>query len=323
MPSPQNSLATLRPDLATFEEFDLEMSRRGFIAGEILPVVEVARQAGNFGKIPIEQLLQSRTTDRAPGAGYARGNFTFQAATYACKEHGAEDPIDDREAVNYADYFIAEQISTARAFDAVLRNAEIRVSDAVFNATTWGSLKTTITNEWDDSANAEPRADVKAAKLAVWDQSGLMPNALIVNWKVFEQLLDVASIIDRLKYAGFTDPRPGTITAQAMAQALNIDRIIIAGSPKNTATEGQAVSISPVWSDEYAMVAKIAVTGDPREPCIGRTFHWSQDGSSVGGTVETYRQEEIRGDVVRVRHDVDEVILYAEAGHLLENVTTI
>lgn len=323
MPSPQTSLATQRPDLATFEEFDLEMARRGFIAGEVLPVIDVMKQAGNFGKIPVEQLLQSRTTARAPGSGYSRGNFTFQVATYSCEEHGAEEPIDDREAQMYAEYLDAEMISASRAFDAVLRNAEIRVSDAVFNATTWGSLKTTLTNEWDDAANADPRADVKAAKIAVWNQCGLMPNALIINWKVFEQLLDVAAVVDRLKYAGFTDPRPGAITREAMAQALNIDRIIIAGSPKNTATEGQAVSISPVWSDEYAMVAKVATTSDPREPCIGRTFHWSEDGSSVGGTVETYRDEKVRGDVVRVRHDVDEVILYAEAGHLLENVTTI
>jgi hypothetical protein len=71
------------------------------------------------------------------------------------------------------------------------------------------------------------------------------------------------------------------------------------------------------------MVAKIATSVDMREPCIGRTFHWTQDGSSIGGTVESYREEAIRGDVIRVRHDVDEVILYPEAGHLLSNVTTI
>jgi hypothetical protein len=60
-----------------------------------------------------------------------------------------------------------------------------------------------------------------------------------------------------------------------------------------------------------------------RDACIGRTFHWSQDGSSIGGTVESYRDERVRGDVIRVRHDVDEIVLYPQAGHLLSNVTTL
>jgi len=71
------------------------------------------------------------------------------------------------------------------------------------------------------------------------------------------------------------------------------------------------------------MVCRVATGNDMREACIGRTFHWGQDGSSVGGTVESYRDEVVRGNVIRVRHDVDEVILYPQAGHLLSNVTTI
>ena len=73
---------------------------------------------------------------------------------------------------------------------------------------------------------------------------------------------------------------------------------------------------------EYAMVCKVATGRDFREPCIGRTFHWSADGSSIGGTVESYRDETVRADIIRVRHDVDELVLYPQAGHLLSNITT-
>ena len=61
MPSPSTALATLRPDLGgSFEEFDLAMDRQGFIATRVLPVLEVAKASGVFGKIPIEQLLKVR-----------------------------------------------------------------------------------------------------------------------------------------------------------------------------------------------------------------------------------------------------------------------
>ncbi len=325
MPSPSSSLATLRPDLATFLEFDLESEKEGYIATEVFPMIDVASMSGTFGKIPIEQLLQQRETRRASGAGYARGSFKFETATYACEEHGAEEPIDDREAEAYAEYFDAEQISTLRAFSAVLRNAEQRVADAVFNATTWNgaALTTGITHEWDDAVNAVPATDVEAAVAKIYDNSGLWANALVINRKVFRNLRNCQSVIDRINSAGAGSPsKASDVTVDMLKAVFDLDHIIVAGTSKNTAKEGQAATPTQIWSGEYAMVCKIATSVDMREPCIGRCFHWSADGSSVGGTVESYRDEPVRANIVRVRHDVDEVVLYPQAGHLLSNITT-
>jgi len=326
MPSPTSSLSTLRPDLAgSLEEFDLAMDRMGFIGLQVLPEFSVATQAGVFGKIPIEQLLQNRETRRAPGAGYSRGSWTFETDSYATEEHGAEEPVDDREAAMYADYFDAELVSTQRARDVVLRNHEKRVADAIFNTTTWtgSSLTTAITNEWDDATNATPIADVNSAIDAVWSGTGLRANALICNWQVFRNLRNTDQIRDRIASSGAGESvLQRRISAAQVAQALDLDRIIVAGSPKNTADEGQDVSISQIWSNEYAMVARIVTSNDIREPGLGRTFHWAGDGSQVGGVVESYREEAVKSDIIRVRHDVQEKILYAGAGHLLSNVTT-
>lgn len=325
MPSPTSSLATQRPDLATFLEFDLESERNGYIATQVFPVIDVQSQAGNFGKIPIEQLLQQRDTARAPGSGYSRGSWTFEPATYATLEHGAEEPVDDRESRMYAEYFQAEQISTMRAFSAVLRNAEARVADAVYNTTTWtgSSLTTSITHEWDDAVNCVPLTDVEAAVQKIYDNSGLWANALVINRKVFRNLRNSAQVVDRIESSGAGNAAKATdVTVQMLAQAFDLEHIIVAGTSKNSAKEGQAATPTQIWSGEYAMVCRIATGPDMRDPCIGRTFHWSDDGSSIGGTVESYRDEVIRGDVIRVRHDVDEVVLYPQAGHLLSNITT-
>lgn len=325
MASPSGSLATLRPDLASFFEFDLESEKAGYIASKVFPVIDVAKASGNFGKIPIEQLLQARVTKRNPGSGYARGNWTFDDTTYSTVEHGAEEPIDDNEAKMYSDYFAVEQVSTMRAYSAVLRNAEARVADAVFNTSTWtgSSLTTAITNEWDDAANCVPLTDVEAAVQKIYDNSGLWANALIINRKVFRNLRNSAQMIDRIESNGAGSPsKASDITAQMMAAAFDLDFIIVAGTSKNGAKEGQAAAPTQIWSGEYAMVCKVATSQDMREACIGRTFHWSEDGSSIGGAVETYRDERVRGDVVRVRHQTAEVVLYPEAGHLLSNITT-
>jgi len=324
MPNPSSSLSTLRPDIAeSFMEFDLAMDAQGFVSHRVFPVVEVASQSGNFGKIPLAQLLQQRDTKRAPGSGYARGNFTFEPATYTCLEHGAEEPVDDREAQMYAEYFDAEVIASLRAHSAVLRNAEQRVADAVYNPTTFASYTTGVTNEWDDLTNATPITDVEAAVQNIYDASGLWANALIVNKKVMRNIRNTDQVKDRIAASGAGKANAaGLVNEQILAEIFDLDYIIVAGSSKNSAAEGQTASPAQIWSGEYAMVAKIATGADFREPCLGRTFHWSADGSSIGGTVEQYRDEAVRSDIYRVRHDVDEVVLYPAAGHLLSNITT-
>lgn len=324
MPNPSTSLATLRPDLAdSFMAFDLAADQQGYIAQKVFPVIDVASQAGNFGRIPLAQLLQQRDTRRAPGSGYARGNFTFETATFACEEHGAEETVDDREAKMYAEYFDAEVVSAARAYNSVLRNQEARVAAMVFNTTTWtgSSLFTNVSGStpWATVASAVPLTNVEAAVQRVYDNSGLWPNALVINRRVFRNLRNTPQVIDRIASSGAGDRTLASdITEQQLAQAFDLDYIIVAGGSQNTATEGQPAAVGQIWSNNFAMVCRVATSSDFKEPCIGRTFHWSQDGSSIGGTVETYRDEVVRGEVIRVRHDVDEIVLYPQAGHLIQ-----
>jgi hypothetical protein len=323
MPAPSTSLATLRPELAgSLEEFDLLADRQGFIAPRVLPVFEVQKAAGTFGKIAIESLLANVETRRAPRTGYSRGDWKFTTDSYATEEHGHEEVVDDNEAAMYREYFEAELISAARALDVVLRNAERRVADAIFNATTWASYKTEVTTEWSTAASATPIDDVEAAVQAIYARTGLWPDTLILNRIVFRNLRNCDQIIERIASSGAGSPtKPTDITTAMLSQVFDLPNIVVSGGTKNTATEGQSASLSPIWSSEYAMICRICSTNDIAEPGLGRTFHWSEDGSTIGGTIESYRDETVRGDVIRARHQVDEKVLYAEAGQLLYNIT--
>lgn len=325
MPSPSTSLATLRPELgATLEEFDLGMNSRGFIAQRVLPVFEAGARSGSFGRIPIEQLLQSPETRRAPGSGFNRGTFTFLPETYATKENGWEEPIDDTEKEAYADYFDLEVVTTARAYEFVLGGMERRVSALLYNATTYASQKTTITHEWDDPANATPIADVETAAKAIYGRTGLWPNAMVLNKKQFRALRNCSEIIDRLKYQGFHDAvDKGSVNEQMLAALFDLGEVIVADSSKNTASEGQDAAIAPNWSDEYAGLFRKTMTRDLKEPGLGRTFHWDAAGSQVNGAIETYRDETVASDIVRVRNQTDEKVIYSECWQLFENVITI
>jgi hypothetical protein len=304
-------------------QFDLEMDRKGFVAQQLLPVMEVPTQAGNFGRIPLDQLLQNRNVDRAPGSGYSRGNFTFDPMTYSCQERGAEEPVDDREAQMYRNYFDVEQICAMRALDAVLRAQEVRVAAQIFNTTTWtgSTLTTSVSNAWSDKTNGTPIDDVEAAVRKVYTNSGLWPNAIVLTKKKFRDLRLSTQVKTVISASGAGSPqRARDITIEMLKAVFDLDYIIVAGGTKNTATEGQTVTPDQLWDGTKAMVCRVAETNDIREPCLGRIFHWGEDGSEIGGLVETYRDETVRSDIVRVRHDVQEQVLYAQMGHLLTSV---
>ncbi|MBP99003.1 hypothetical protein CMK18_23885 [Candidatus Poribacteria bacterium] len=323
MPSPSTSLATHRPDLeASLEAFDLQANMNGFIANQVFPVLEVQNKAGIFGKIPLEQLLMNSETLRAPGSGYSRSNFTFTTDSFSCEEHGHEEPVDDAEAAMYRDFFDAELIATQRAMSAVMVNHEKRLADALFGS--WGGTNTAVTNEWNKAdGTGVPVTDVNAAVNTIYNACGLWANALVVSKKVFRDLRDNAQVRDRIASSGAGDPtKAQDITINMLKAVFDLDYIFVGGGTKNSANEGQSASPAAIWDDEYAMVCKVATGNDVKEPCLGRTFHWAEDGSAVGGMVESYRDEAIRSDVIRVRHDVQQKVLLTAAGQRLSNIST-
>jgi hypothetical protein len=301
-------------------EFDLAAKAQGYIGHLVLPVMEVQAATGVFGKIPIEQLLQQRDVLRAPGASYQRGNFTFTTDSFTTLEYGAEEPVDDNEAKMYAEYFDAEQVAAARAFNAVLRSYEERVAAAIFDTGTW--TPTAVTTEWSTAATATPIDDVEARIQSIYDATGQVANTLVMSWKVYRNLRKCDQVIDRIESAGAgSSSAAANVSIQQLQQVFDVEQILVGGAVKNNAVEGQTASPTQVWDDEYCAVAKVPTSMDIREPGVGRTMHWAADGSSMGGTVESYRDEAHRSNIIRVRHQTDEKILYVEALELLSNIT--
>lgn len=315
MAAPSSALATLRPDLAgSFTQFDLAMDRQGFIATQVAPVMDVDTASGTFGVIPVAQLLMNRDTVRAPGSGYARSKFTFTTDTFATIEHGAEEPVDDAEARIYRRYFDAEQVAAQRAYDAVLRGLETRTA-SLFS--TFITATAAVGTTWKTYASSTPINDIETGVQAVYANSGIWPNTLILTRTQFRNLRESTQIIDRVKYSGLYDPTAKGITTNVLAQVFDLQNIFIAGGTQNTAHEGQTAAFASLWDNGNAYICHINGGNDIRRPTVARIFHYGEDGSTIGGTVESYRDETIRGDVLRVRNQTIEKGMYAVLGYKL------
>lgn len=318
MPRPTSSTTVNRPDLQAVV-FEFEDNISGFIGGLILPDFPVLRQSGEYPIIPIEALLEAPDDiSRRPRGKYKRGDFEFELDNYSCVENAWEEPVDDVEVKLYSRYFDVEMIAAMRARAIVQRVREKRIAAMLFNTDNFDEA--TITHEWDDATNAVPITDVQTGRRAIHDACGREPDTLIIAYSTFHNLSLCDQIIDRIKY---TDPRVqrGQLTTDHLAQVLEVDRVLVGDGMKNTADKGQAASLSHIWSNEYAMLAVTSASMDITRPSIGRTFRWSDD-TPESQVVESYREDQTRGDIIRVREHTDEEFILPACAYLMENITT-
>ena len=293
------------------------------VASQVFPVLNVAQQAGVFGRIPLSQMARhTQGGERASGASYQRDTIQFENDSWATQEFGFEEKVDDRLARVYRTFLEAEQFATSRALNKILTRNEMRVA-AMFNSSDYTSASMVVTKgngKWD-TAGGTMLEDINSGCELVYFATGLKPNVLIISEIAVNRIrIKNSQLLDAIKSAGAGQAaKPSDITAALLAQATGMDRVIIAGASKNTAGPAAAASIAQIWGN-HAIVARVATTNDIQEPCVGRTFHWSDDDSRPLGVVESYEEPQTRSTIIRARHETQEKQLQLKCAAMILDV---
>lgn len=318
MPRPV-STATLRPELGQLAyEFAVEKSQMDFIAEAVLPTFETELQSAQYPVIPSEAFMKLYDTKRAARANYKRSDYVFDFGTYACVDHGWEEAIDDREAALYSRFFDAEVVATKRATDIILRNREKRVADFAMDTGTFANGGVTV--KWSDTEASDPRGDVQAAITAVRGATGMTPNAVVMSEASFQNVLKAKAFNEAVKYTESIQTQPRATQIARVAAYLGVDRVLVGSAMYDTKVKGQSTVPGSIWSDVRVLVARLAVTpNDLQEPCIGRSFLWTQRASGLLVT-ESYRDERSASNIIRVRNDIDEAAVFAACGYVMTNI---
>lgn len=315
MPSPTNALVTSRPDLATMAQISLEMQARNYIGLELFPEIKSAAALGTFNVVKLADLLAAsdEELERAAGAGWNRAKWGFEPRTFATVMRGAEEPLDDDERSVYADILDAELLCVARAFDRLLNSFERRVlKAAVTNTVTLGYTNAAGT-AWSSHSSATPVKNVLDAGNSMRNLGGLYPNCVAMSRPAWRNLIQCTQIHDRLGLGAGSNSNTGNITKEAIAELFDVQKVVVAESIK---MNGSAVA--SIFPDNQVFVGRVAMTNDPKEPCIGRSvIH--QD-SEAGGEVEQYYQAEISSEVYRVKSRSTELVIYPEMGRVITGV---
>lgn len=310
--------ATPRADLGV-ALYEYIISQDDYIGIQAAATTPVPEKAATFSKVQRESLLRDQDLTRASGGGYNRDQADMEDQAYACLEYGLEGLLDDSDREHYKNDFDAEEVTTTMTLHALLRGQERRWATALFNTTTWTG--STLYTDYSSSApwtttSSDVLLQINAAKEAVINLTGMEPRTLIINLRSMNLLANNDDLIARAMY---TSEVGHAFMAAALARLLDLDRVLVGRAVRNTADEGSDLSVSPVWSNLYAMLAVTAETGslNLKQPCVARSMLWSGD-SGTNVVVEQYRAEHRRSDVFRVRQHVDELVIDASYAHLMK-----
>jgi len=331
--SPSTTAATtaaeLRQDLGVVAYERMQGSAsRGHIGLRVMPPFRVGASSAKFPVVDKSQSMRAADDLRANTGHYNEIDWAFGMTAYDTNDRGLEGRIDDRLLAIYGGRLPVEQITTNTVIDRILIGLERRIAGKLET----GAPDASITDEWDDATNARPRADIDSAKRAFRLASGVQPNALVLPYNVFCNVLLTAEVTDALKY---TNPiELGGMQAQiaALASYFGVQDLMVAGALVDGSKKGAAANLADIWSDEYIHLLHVSEgSANVLEPAFGRTLIWTE-GSAGGGSaadegegmliVETYRDESRRSDMIRVRYDVAEFEQYSGAHYKLGNATT-
>lgn len=145
-------------------------------------------------------------------------------------------------------------------------------SDAIGTSAAGGGVPGGLTPVyWDDDANGDPFTDVAFAQTTILQNTGMMPNTLLLAWQVYQALRKHPLVIDRIKY---TNPAfAGTITPQLLAQAFGIARVVVSQAVYNSAAENLTASMSFV-AGKNALLVHVPPAPGLMIPSAGYTFGW-------------------------------------------------
>ena len=318
---PTSDTTVQRPDLGqAVWEVMTEAPTMGFVGMQIMPFFPVAKNAAEYPVIPKESLFSLLDTARGPLGHYNRSDGEFESGFYRTAENGLERRVDDRYLALYSSLFDYEMTISKILMNDILRAQEYRIQQKIFNTGNFSAHNATIA--WSTLASANPKSDVNTGKAAM-RTLGVVPNCLIIPYAVFQTLQSVADIKTQV-YQLFPDAaKTGQVTIEHLKTYFDVPKVMVAGALYNSANQGQNATLAEMWGSRYAMLCRVAEPGaDVIEPCIGRTFKWNE-GASEEVVVEEYYSDEVRSNILRVRHDTTEAFLasYDEDGNVKSEIS--
>jgi hypothetical protein len=289
---------------------------RGLIAPDLYPLVQVPNQSGVYYVWTSNEFLRVPSARRSPGTPAKRIQFAVSSNTYFAQNFALaqELPYED---ISNADAALSIRESAAnRIVDGLSLAWEDRLAVTLTTTTNMGS-STSLTNRWNDHVNGAPVEDFFAGKESIRTRTGYDPNVWLFSGFAWARFARHPDVIKYIRGAG-DNVGGGSVTQQQVANAFQLDKVLIGKGIKNTGDEGAPAVYTDIWSTA-AVLLYVAPTPGLMEPSHGYTFWWQPEGFPGRSATERRRDDNPKVEVVETHQFQAEQVTAAEFGYLIVN----
>lgn len=259
-------------------------SEDAYVADRVFPLVPVQHQTDVYFVWSKADFFRDEAQQRADASESAGSGVNLSTQTYSARVYALHQDIGYQTRAN-ADPSVDLDVTSTRTLMQKLMIRRDRIfmakymatgkwaTDVVGTAAGSGGIPGTATPVyWDDDANSDPFTDIAVGQTTILNNTGFLPNTLLLAWPVYQALRKHPLVIDRIKY---TNPAfAGTITPQLLAAAFDVERVIVSKAVYNTAAENKAASMAFV-AGKNALLCYAAPSAGLMNPSAGYTFAWS------------------------------------------------
>lgn len=256
---------------------------KNYIADQVFPMVPVQHQTDVYFVWSKADFFRDEAQLRADAAESAGTGVNLTTATYNAKVWALHQDIGPQVRSNAdpavdLDVAVTRQLTQKlmirrdRVFQTSYMTTGVWSADVTGAAAGTGVVGTSTTVFWDDDANSDPFTDIAIQQTSILQNTGYLPNTLVLSWGVYQALRKHPLIIDRIKYTQATFA--GTITPALLAEAFDIGRVVVSKAVYNSAGENLTATMTFINS-KTALLAYVAPAPGLMVPSAGYTFPWA------------------------------------------------
>jgi len=291
-----------------------------FVADRVFPVVPVEHQTNKYFLWDRANFYRNSMEKRAPSTESAGGGMALSTDSYSCDVWALHKDIDNQTRAN-SDPAVDPDIAASEFLSQQnLINRDIQWATNYFGTGIWTTdvVGGTDFTAWDDYSS-DPEKDVDTGKLTMLQNTGYMPNTLVVGYKVHQALKRHPLIKDRYKHVSSE-----SITEEMIARFFEIENYVVAKATKATANEGAASQTYALILGTNALLCYANPSPGLMVPSAGYTFVWSRltGLNNMGVTIASWWIQNIKADRLEIEASWTFKKVAADLGYFFSAATS-
>lgn len=282
-----------------------------YIADMVFPRVQVGKKEFKYRVFSKADSFTIPDTKVGRTSAPNRIEFGSTETSSFCKDNALDDPIPNEDIANAPEGYDVKGMAVASISDLILLDREKRASDLLFTLGTYASTnRTTLSGTSQFShASSTPFDQVENAM----DVCVMRPNIIVFGQAAWVAFKRHANTI--LRVMGSANEK-GVVTQKMVAEALELDNVLVGQGWYNSAAKGQTATMARLWGDSCALIYQDKLA-DPR----GRVSfgYTAQFGNRVAGEIEDKDIGMNGGVRVRAGESVRELVTANDLGYLFDD----